>query len=45
LFAWGSIEKNAYLNADFIAPYEAAGLSVQIGPGEKLTASIRILPK
>jgi hypothetical protein len=45
LFAWGSIEKNAYLNADFIAPFEAAGLTVQIGPGEKLTASIRILPK
>jgi hypothetical protein len=45
LFAWESIEKNAYLNADFIVPFEAAGLAVQIGAGEKLTASIRVLPK
>jgi hypothetical protein len=43
-FAWDAIEQNAWLNAEFMASYEEFGTPVTVGPTQKLTATIRVIP-
>jgi len=45
LFAWESLEPNAYLNSDFLAGYEASGVPVKIASGDNLPVSARLIPK
>jgi hypothetical protein len=44
LFAWGKVEPNAYLNADFIRDYEALGIPVRIPPGGQASLQVRAIP-
>jgi len=44
VFAWKSVEPNAYLNADFLMPYEELGAPAKVGPRETLQAQIRLIP-
>ena len=37
LFAWESVESNAWLNSDFLLNYEEFGSEVSIGPNGKIT--------
>jgi hypothetical protein len=41
VFAWESIEPNAYLNSDFVRAYEDFGVPVQIASGENAPMSVR----
>ena len=43
VFAWDSIEANAWLNSDFMLNYEDFGAAVTVGPSEKITAQIRLM--
>ena len=43
LFAWETMEPNAYLNADYMRTYESRGLSIRIGPGENAPAHARLI--
>jgi hypothetical protein len=45
LFAWDDPEPNAYLNADYLQPYERYGVPITIGSGDNPSISIRIIPK
>jgi hypothetical protein len=44
LFAWESVESNAWLNSDFILTYEEFGSELSIGPNGKITGMIRVIP-
>jgi Carboxypeptidase regulatory-like domain len=44
LFAWQSIEPNAYLNEDFMLIYEDLGLPVRVASGEKKQMQVRAIP-
>jgi len=44
IFAWESVEPNAYMNPDFILNYEELGAIATVGPGEKLPAQVRVIP-
>ncbi|PYS47592.1 MAG: hypothetical protein DMG13_27505 [Acidobacteria bacterium] len=44
LFAWESIEPNAYLNADYLHNYDGVGLPVRIGPGQNGPVQLRLIP-
>jgi hypothetical protein len=43
VFAWDSIEANAWLNSDFVLNYEEFGAAVAVGASEKVTAQIRLI--
>jgi len=43
-FAWETIEPNAWMNADFISPYEDLGASATVGANTKISAQIRAIP-
>jgi protocatechuate 3,4-dioxygenase beta subunit len=45
LFAWESIEANAYLNSDYIRNYEDLGTRLRIVPGDNTPVSVRVIPK
>jgi hypothetical protein len=45
LFAWESIEPNAYLNIDYIHNYEDLGTPVRITSGDNKPISLRLIPK
>jgi Carboxypeptidase regulatory-like domain len=44
IFAWDTIEPNAWLNSDFMLNHEELGLTISVMPGEKLTAQLRVIP-
>jgi Carboxypeptidase regulatory-like domain len=44
VFAWESIETNAWLNADFMRPYEELGTPAAIGANAKIPAQLRAIP-
>jgi hypothetical protein len=43
LFAWASIEANAWVNSDVIASYEELGAAATVGPNEKAAAQLRVI--
>jgi hypothetical protein len=44
IFAWESVEPNAYINPDFILNFEELGVIATVRPGEKLLAQVRVIP-
>jgi hypothetical protein len=44
LFAWESVESNAWLNSDFLLDYEDFGSEVSIGSNGKITGMLRVIP-
>jgi len=44
VFAWDSIETNAWMNADFLKLYEDLGSSATIGTNAKISAQLRSIP-
>jgi hypothetical protein len=44
LFAWESNERNAYLNADYLQNYDAAGLPVRVAAGQNAAVQVRLIP-
>jgi hypothetical protein len=45
VFAWEAVEPNAYYNSDYVKTYEAFGLPVRIGPGQKLSLDLAMIPE
>lgn len=45
LFAWDTVEPNAWLNPDFIRGYEEFGAEVIVGASKKISAGIRVAPE
>ncbi len=43
-FAWESLEPNAYLNIDYMRPYEDSGALVHIEPSSNASVSLRVIP-
>jgi len=44
VFAWESLEPNAYLNTDYMRPYEEFGMPVRIEPNGSASVSLRVIP-
>jgi hypothetical protein len=44
LFAWESNELNAYLNADYLQNYDAAGLPLRVVAGQNAAVQVRLIP-
>jgi hypothetical protein len=44
VFAWESIETNAWMNADFMKSYEDFGAPATIGANAKIPAQLRAIP-
>ena len=45
LFAWDSVDTNAYYNADFLRQQEPNGTSVTIEPGKETIARLRVIER
>ena len=45
VFAWDSVETNAWVNADFMSNYEEFGAAVSFGANAKTSAQIRVIPQ
>ena len=45
VFAWESVEPNAYLNNEYIRNYEDLGTRVQISTGDNTPLPVRLIPK
>ena len=43
LFAWESVETNAWVNPDFMANYEQYGLGLSVGSNEKISGQVRAI--
>ena len=43
LFAWDSIDPNAWMNADFMRDYEEFGAAVTVGADAKISAQVRVV--
>jgi hypothetical protein len=43
LFAWESVETNAWVNADFISNYEEFGTGVTVSPNAQVSAQLRVI--
>jgi hypothetical protein len=44
VFAWDTIEPNAWMNAEFMLTYEEVGVAMMVKPTEKLAAQLRVIP-
>jgi hypothetical protein len=44
VFAWESIEENAWMNADFLMPYEEFGAPAAVGANTTMPAQLRAIP-
>jgi protocatechuate 3,4-dioxygenase beta subunit len=44
LFAWETLEPNAYLNGDFVRRYEDLGTPVEIAAGANAPVAVRLIP-
>ena len=44
VFAWESVEANAYLNPDFMMNYGDLGAAATVRPSEKIPAQLRLIP-
>lgn len=45
VFAWDSVESNAWVNANFMSNYEELGSAVSFGANAKTSAQIRVIPQ
>jgi hypothetical protein len=45
VFAWETMEPNAYLNSDYARGYEDLGIPVRISSGNNAPISVRMIPK
>jgi hypothetical protein len=45
LFAWDSVEPNAWANSDFMRDFEEFGVPISVGPNAKMPAQIRVIPQ
>jgi len=43
LFAWEELEENAYLNSDYLRPYETLGIPATITSGDNAAISTRVI--
>jgi len=43
LFAWESVETDAWVNPDFMANYEQYGLGLSVGSNEKISGQVRAI--
>jgi hypothetical protein len=44
LFAWESVEGEAYYNPDFLKSYEGRGSALRVGEGDRKTVQIEVIP-
>jgi hypothetical protein len=44
LLAWENLEPNAYLNVDYMRPYEDAATAVRVEPGGTASVPLRLIP-
>lgn len=45
LFAWDSVEPNAWANSDFMRDFEEFGVPISVDPNAKMPAQIRVIPQ
>ncbi len=45
LFAWESIEGEAYLNSDFLRNYEGQGKALHVSEGEHVSLQVKVIPE
>jgi protocatechuate 3,4-dioxygenase beta subunit len=45
LFAWESVEGEAYYNAEFMKSYEGQGSALHAGDGERKSVSLQVIPE
>jgi hypothetical protein len=44
LFAWESLDGEAYLNPDFLKNYEGQGSALRVGEGERKSVQVQVIP-
>jgi hypothetical protein len=44
LFAWESVDDDAYFNPDFLKSYESQGIALRVGDGERKTMQVNVIP-
>jgi hypothetical protein len=44
LFSWVTVPGTAYMNAEFIMPYEEFGKSVRLAEGASITSDVNVIP-
>ena len=44
LFAWESVDGEAYYNPEFLKSYEGQGKAVSLGEGERKSLQLRAIP-
>lgn len=44
LFAWESVDGEAYLNPDFLKSFEGQGIALRVGDGERKAVQVQIIP-
>ncbi len=44
LFAWESVDDDAYYNPDFLKSYEGQGIALRVGDGERKTLQLNVIP-
>ena len=44
LFAWESVEGEAYYNPDFLKSYEGQGTALHVGEGERKSVTLAVIP-
>jgi protocatechuate 3,4-dioxygenase beta subunit len=45
LFAWESVDGEAYLNPEFLKSYEAQGIGLRLGEGERKSVPVPVIPE
>jgi uncharacterized protein (DUF2141 family) len=44
LFAWESVDGEAYCNSEFLKSYEGQGTAMKVGEGDRKTVSLEVIP-
>ncbi len=44
LFAWESVEGDAYFNPEFLKSYEGQGIALKVGEGERKSVQVNLIP-
>ena len=45
LFAWESVEGEAYYNPEFLKSYEGQGSALRVGEGERKSVRVDVIPE
>jgi protocatechuate 3,4-dioxygenase beta subunit len=45
VFAWSALEPNAYLNDEYMRPYESFGVPLRFASGQHAEVAVRVIPK